>query len=252
MKQAHLDAELKMLVWPGVCLFLYTLVLMCVSHYCKRRFMFSRAKKGFISIISMLAPCWPVCICSCCSHLFTNTIQTSKVSKIRAFFPIRYSLRADSHCVPVTGDSCTEWVTESSWIHFKLHWIEVRGFKCSSVCTKNQKTLNFWHHLHFLVPEKKIGGNQVRLVSKVVATARPKASVAMSLTCWYVCGIVRVHLRANTFVFHWGLFLRVKPCQILSQTWACEFVDTKNVLVLFLLINFLNYFLFYFFAKCTC
>lgn len=139
------------------------------------------------------------------------------------------------------------WVTESSWIHFKLHWIDVRGFKCDSVCTTSQKTLNFWHHLHFLVPEK-IRGVQVRLVSKVMATARPKAPVAMSLTCWYVCGIVRVHLRADTFVFHWGLFLRVKfwaklePASLLTQKCAC---------LVFVKVNFFI-FIIRFFAKCTC
>lgn len=62
-----------------------------------------------ISIIGLLAPGRPVCICSSRLHQLTNQIQASKVSKNESFF-IRYSLLADPHYVPMIDDSSTERV----------------------------------------------------------------------------------------------------------------------------------------------
>lgn len=80
-----------------------------------------------------------------------------------------------------------------------------------------------------------------------MATAQPKHPSPWVFACWYMCAFVCVcsHacLHISVFVFHWGLFLRVRLCQISSQIWASG-VDTKCACFVFVKPSFV--------AKCTC
>lgn len=124
----------------------------------------------------------------------------------------------------------SEWlnVTELSWIHFKLHWIKASDFKCDCLHREPTRQWNFGITLAPLLREFFLKSN----LTHVKSHSSAKASVTMSLTVGirvHNAFLVCVHVCAYTsyvYVFHWGLFLRVKSCQISSQIWASEF-DTK-------------------------
>lgn len=135
----------------------------------------------FISIISgLLVPGWSVCICSSCLHQLTNQIQTSKVSKIRAFLLGAPYWQIHSMCQWLMTAALSEWlnVTELSWIHFKLHWIKASGFKCDSVCTESQNDTELLASPSLRDSRKFWGSN----LTRVRGHSSAKASVTMSLT----------------------------------------------------------------------
>lgn len=137
-------------------------------------------------------------------------------------------------------DSSTEWlnVTESSWIHFKLHWINASGFKCDSLCTGSRTTQNFWWNF----------GDQILTGVRDHGHSSTKASITMSLTvgvcvhyafkCVFTCVLTHLCLFSIEGYF-WG-----SNCvKFSSQIWANEF-DTKCACSVFVKSNFV--------AKCTC
>lgn len=165
----------------------------------------------------MLAPLVDLCVSVL--HVLISwptRFRHQRFLEIRAFsFATPYYWQIHIMCQLLMTAALTEWgihFIESSWIHFKLHWIKVSA---TPSARQPKTTVNFWHRS--VAP-----GDQICVRSHNHSLA--KASVnhefdCRSLQC-FLCACSRV------YVFHWGLFLRVKLCQISSQIWASEF-DTK-------------------------
>lgn len=129
-------------------------------------------------------------------------------------------------------------VTESSWIHFKLHWIKVSGCKCDSVCAESQTTLYWWHRPRSVAPTNF--GDHIWLMQEVMAMPQPKLPSPWVWLLVYLCimhSSVCSHVRLHSHVYVFFPLRAISEGQILGQTWADGF-DTKCAWFVFIKIKF--------------
>lgn len=143
----------------------------------------------------------------------------------------------------------SEWV-KCYWIKFILNCTESKWVASSVtlVCTESQTTHEPLASLSLLwfqeILEIKFGIFFFFFFYEFMAIRQPKHPSPWFWLLEYFrhhtgfseCSRVCSHSCVCMF-FHWGLFLRVKVCQILSRIWASEF-DTVRACFVFVKIEF--------------